>query len=96
MAYREIVESDDFTKARKALELSAFRLDEILFAVGEVLTTRPTYFAFVRGSRTLRSLRTEAFGETPSYIILFRLEGKRIVLEDIQYAIPDDWRNPLE
>jgi hypothetical protein len=97
MAHREIIESKDFTASRLAIELSAKRLDEIMEGIAVALATRPAYFPRVQGSKQLHSLRTEAFPpNVPSYVILFRFDSRTVVLEDIQYAIPDDWRDPLE
>lgn len=86
MVGREVVEGQWFPDSRRALGLSARRLDEILEGVILTLAAQPKRYPIVAGT-TLHTLTTDGFPpHLPSYTIYFNFNAQTVVLEWIEHT----------
>lgn len=92
--YFQIVEHSDFTAARRALDIDAKLLDEILEGVIDILARIPETFGRVSYTKKLRSLATRDWAPVgkPRFIIYFSVDKKQetVTLEFIHRHEIDD------
>jgi hypothetical protein len=90
--HREIVEHSDFTAARRALDIDARLLDEILEGAVDILARIPESCGRVECTKHLRVLATRDWAPAgkPRCIIYFSFDKETVTLEFIHRHEVDD------
>lgn len=90
--YREIVEHQEFTDARRAMDIDVRVLDEILEGVLDVLARIPETFGRVEYTKRLRAVATRDWADIgkPRFIVYFSFDDETVTLEYIHRHELDD------
>jgi hypothetical protein len=77
---RTVIETTEFLTQKAKFNLSAQRLDEVLFGVTWALARHPEYFSQVLPKSDIRLIKTDSILDVPAFRIFFTFNSNEVRL----------------